>query len=213
MTVIASEGKKPLITVIDDMIGNLKVVGKILLGEGFEVVMTQDSKKAIEVLETNPPDLILLDIMMPYINGYEVCEQIKMNDKLKDIPVIFLTAKNDSTDLVKAFDVGAVDYIVKPANKEELLVRVKTHLELRNTRDLFIEQENTIEVLSNYKNRVSEFLDNNLKKSLDNIIENAQIVKLMKSQLSDNETEEILNLIIQSADNSIQTISKFAEDK
>ena len=205
MTEIINEIKKSLITVIDDMIGNLKVVGKILLGEGFEVVMTQDSKKAIEVLETNPPDLILLDIMMPFINGYELCEQIKNNDKLKDIPVIFLTAKNETTDLVRAFDVGGVDYIVKPANREELLVRVKTHLELRSTRDLFIKQNNHIDFLENVGNQTIELLEN--------IIENAQKIKSLKSQLSEVELDERLNEILKSAENSIHTISKVIDNK
>ena len=205
MTEIINEIKKSLITVIDDMIGNLKVVGKILLGEGFEVVMTQDSKKAIEVLETNPPDLILLDIMMPFINGFELCEQIKNNDKLKDIPVIFLTAKNETTDLVRAFDVGGVDYIVKPANREELLVRVKTHLELRSTRDLFIKQNNHIDFLENVGNQTIELLEN--------IIENAQKIKSLKSQLSEVELDERLNEILKSAENSIHTISKVIDNK
>lgn len=207
MTQENNDGVKPLITVVDDMIGNLKIVGKILLSAGYEVAMTQDSKKAIEILENNPPELILLDIMMPFVNGYEICEQLKQNEKLKEIPVIFFTAKNETSDLVKGFEVGGVDYIVKPANKEELLARVRTHIELKRTKDLLTKQKNEIESLFKEKNQFFDIAIKNVKQPLEKVADKAQYIKKMKAQITNKEFEDHLDWIIQDARNSFQTIS------
>ena len=90
-----------------------------------------NGERALEAVDLNPPDIILLDIMMPGINGYEVCEHLKQNPHTKDIPVIFLSALDESLNKVRAFSVGGVDYITKPYNADEVLARVRTHLSLR----------------------------------------------------------------------------------
>ncbi len=200
-------GEKTLVTVVDDMVGNLKIVGKILLNAGFEVSMIQDSKKALTMLLKKPPDLILLDIMMPFVDGYQLCEQIKKEDILKEIPVIFLTAKSETSDLVKGFEVGGVDYIVKPANKEELLVRINTQLELKLSKDLIINQKNEIKQLFIEKNKFMDVAIQSIKEPLERIVEKSQYIQRMKEMISDKEYDEQLDWIVKDSKVSFQTIS------
>ncbi len=202
-----NNGKKPLITVVDDMIGNLKIVGKILLGVGYEVVMIQDSRKAIEMIEKNPPDLLLLDIMMPFIDGYQICEQVKSNKILKDIPVIFFTAKGETSDLVRGFEVGGVDYIVKPASKEELIARISTHLELKKSKDLIEKQKIEIETLFKEKNQFFDVAIKNIINPLEKVAEKANYLKKMKAYISDKEFEDHLDWIVKDSRNAYQTLS------
>ncbi|MGK7902924.1 MAG: ATP-binding protein [Hormoscilla sp.] len=117
------------IVVIDDLADNLHLLVKILKPQGYKVRPITSIKIAMTCIHNTLPDLILLDIMMPEINGYEVCERLKADIRTRDIPVIFISAMNDVLDKVKAFSVGGIDYITKPFQKEEVLVRVKTHLE------------------------------------------------------------------------------------
>jgi CheY-like chemotaxis protein len=102
------------ILIVDDITANLKVLGGILKDEGYKVRPVLNGELALQVAQKEKPDLILLDIMMPGMDGYEVCTRIKSNPDLKDIPVIFISALNDTNDLVKAFQSGGVDYITKP---------------------------------------------------------------------------------------------------
>lgn len=117
------------ILVVDDTIENLNILKNILEKDGFDVFLSKDGQKAIKIAQEILPDLILLDILMPNIDGYETCRQIKKSEKTKDIPIIFLSALTSPNDKVKAFEVGGVDYIPKPFHEQEVLVRVKSHLQ------------------------------------------------------------------------------------
>ncbi|HAJ95191.1 MAG TPA: diguanylate cyclase response regulator [Actinobacteria bacterium] len=128
--------KIPLILIVDDIAKNLQVLGTVLSKKNYKIAAANNGEQAISIANNTLPDLILLDIMMPGINGYEVCARLKKDPKTKDIPIIFLTAKIELDDIVKGFETGAVDYIAKPFNSVELLVRTKTHLELKISRDL-----------------------------------------------------------------------------
>lgn len=119
------------ILVVDDNKENISVIGGLLKDLKYRIAIATSGIKALELVEEHEVDLILLDIMMPEIDGYEVCRKLKENPKTRGIPVIFLTAKTDPDDLVKGFDLGAVDYVTKPFNKAELIARVNTHLKLR----------------------------------------------------------------------------------
>lgn len=130
-----NENKSALILVVDDNISNLQVLGALLSQKGYEIAVATDGEKALEFLENDFPDLILLDIMMPGIDGYELCGKIKAIEKLNEIPILFLTALTDPDDIVKGFDAGAVDYISKPFNNAELLARIKTHVGLKRAKD------------------------------------------------------------------------------
>ncbi|MGB3509952.1 MAG: response regulator [Microcoleaceae cyanobacterium] len=119
------------ILVVDDTAANLRILMKILATKGYKVRPARDGYQALSIVKKVKIDLILLDIMMPEINGYEVCDRLKTDPETKHIPVIFISALNDILDKVKAFDIGAVDYIIKPFYKQEVIARVETHLNLQ----------------------------------------------------------------------------------
>lgn len=129
------EINNPIILIVDDVPKNLQVLGTILKKKNYKVSALNNGKQAIEMVNKINPDLILLDIMMPDMNGFEVCEILKNSDTTKDIPVIFLTAKSDDEDIVNGFELGAVDYVKKPFSSAELLARVKTHIQLKRMRE------------------------------------------------------------------------------
>jgi len=120
------------ILVVDDIPENLRLLVGILRNAGYKVRPTNNGQRALMAIEKEPPDLILLDIMMPDMDGYEICEHLKANEQTRDIPVIFFSALNDVFDKLNAFNVGGVDYITKPFQEAELLARIKTHLALQN---------------------------------------------------------------------------------
>ncbi len=130
-----SRKNKPIILMVDDNPTNLRVLGHILKGLDVELSVASSGEIAIEIIKETPPDLILLDVMMPSLNGFEVCTKLKENETTRDIPIIFITALTDKEDIVRGFELGAVDYVTKPFNPKELLARVKTHLELKQARD------------------------------------------------------------------------------
>ena len=119
------------ILIVDDNPTNLEVVYGVLDDNGYEILVEMDGESGIQQARTNLPDLILLDIMMPGIDGFETCRRLKSDRILQDIPIIFMTALTDTKDKVKGFKLGAVDYITKPFNKEEIMARIQVHLQLR----------------------------------------------------------------------------------
>jgi two-component system sensor histidine kinase/response regulator len=119
------------ILVVDDSSANLQLLNRILTSRGYSVQLASNGAQGLEFAQVNPPDLILLDIMMPGMNGYETCERIKADDQTRDIPVLFISALDATEDKVKAFEIGGEDYVPKPFEHEEVLARVATHLALR----------------------------------------------------------------------------------
>jgi len=119
------------ILIVDDMPDNLRLLSTMLTCYGYQVRKAINGQLALQGAEISPPDLILLDINMPKMNGYQVCEKLKLSEKTKDIPVIFISALDDVMEKVKAFEVGGVDYITKPFQIEEVLARVQNQLSLR----------------------------------------------------------------------------------
>jgi DNA-binding response OmpR family regulator len=128
--------KKPLVLAVDDNPQNLQFLGKLLSDNGYEVGMAQNGQQALNFVRKNEPDLILLDIMMPGMDGYEVCERLKKDFFAQQIPIIFITAMTESQDIIKGFEVGGADYVTKPFNSGELLARIKTHIEIRILRGM-----------------------------------------------------------------------------
>ncbi|MBD2208969.1 hybrid sensor histidine kinase/response regulator [Nostoc linckia FACHB-104] len=122
---------KGTILIVDDMVANLEVVSQILEDEGYDIATAINGDRALKLVNNHPPDLILLDVQMPGIDGFETCQRLKENPQTATIPIIFMTALSDTESKVKGFDFGAVDYITKPFQEKELLVRVRTHIQLR----------------------------------------------------------------------------------
>ena len=134
-----SETKKATILIVDDNPQNLQLMGSIVYGKGYNVSFSISGANALESISQQLPDLILLDIQMPEMDGFEVCKILKSNSITKDIPIIFLTAVTDSENIVHGFEMGAVDYITKPFNKGELIARIATQIELKLSREKLTE--------------------------------------------------------------------------
>ena len=135
------------ILIVDDKPDNVRLLSTILTTQGYEVRKALNGQRAIATVQEFPPTLILLDVMMPEMNGYEVCTQLKASPKTSSIPVIFLSALDDVVDKVKAFDVGAVDYITKPFQGKEVLARVANQLTIQSQQKLLQEQTKQLEEL------------------------------------------------------------------
>ncbi len=131
MKVESLEQQKMKILIVDDTPVNLDILLKTLEEENYRISVSLDGEGAIKIAPQFKPDLILLDVMMPGIDGYETCRRLKENEETKDIPVIFITAKNQTEDVVRGFAAGGVDYILKPIRQEEALARVNTQMKLR----------------------------------------------------------------------------------
>lgn len=127
-----SDAPKADILVVDDTRINLKVLNKIFTKNGYNVRLASNGAEALEAVRSRPPDLIMLDVKMPGMNGYDVCAELKKNAATRDIPILFLSALNETQDKIKAFSAGGVDFITKPFRSVELLARVETHLSLRS---------------------------------------------------------------------------------
>ena len=122
--------EKPLVLIVDDNPTNIDLLVDALK-DGYRLGISKTGLKAIDFAQTNQPDIILLDIMMPEINGYDVCVRLKQNDATKDIPIIFITAMTSPEQKVRGFEVGCVDYITKPFSSQEVVARVKMHMSLK----------------------------------------------------------------------------------
>jgi len=182
--------KKPLVFIIDDVMENVKIIGSILLEHGCDISMASNGAMALKMIEKISPDLILLDIMMPDINGFEVCRRFKEIDRLKNVPIIFLTARSDAEDILKGFQLGGVDYIIKPFNNEELVVRVKTHIELKLSKYLILQQNEKLKKLNDEKNELLGIAAHDLKNPLTGIIISNDAIIKFKDKLSKDDIIE-----------------------
>jgi len=151
------------VLVVDDTPDNIQLISDILFEEGMSVTIARSGKQALKNVFIKLPDIILLDIAMPEMDGYEVCETLKKSPATANIPVIFLTAKTEADDVIKGFQVGAVDYVTKPFNIAELVARVHTHLELKRSRDIINEQNEKLKQLDATKDKFFSILASDLK--------------------------------------------------
>ena len=200
----------PIILVVDDIQKNIQVVGSILSGAGFEVMPATSGAQAWERIRTQAPDLILLDFMMPDVNGIEVCRQLKSDSITKKIPVIFLTASNEMEHLVQAFAAGAVDYVTKPFQAEELLVRVRTHLELKTAREALWEYSQRLRELDAEKNEFLGIVAHDLRSPLSNIVTSAMMVMADK-KMERTQINEFLGIIQASAQHMIHLVENLMD--
>ena len=139
------EGSRPHILIVDDLPANLGVLLGFLEGAGYEVLVAASGEGALARLPYMQPDIILLDVNMPGIDGYETCRRLKADPRWRDTPVLFLTALDDPVDKVRGFKVGAVDYITKPLHPEEVLARVHSHLQIRFLQQALAEKNELLE--------------------------------------------------------------------
>jgi signal transduction histidine kinase/DNA-binding response OmpR family regulator len=154
------------ILIVDDTPNNLQVLFSYLETTGFKVLLAEDSASALQIAQSQNPDLILLDVLMPEVDGFTTCSQLKSQATTKDIPVIFLTALSDTINKVQGFKLGGVDYITKPIEQEEVLVRIQTHLNLRNIRRALAVQNQELRQALDFEALVRRITDK-VRDSLD----------------------------------------------
>lgn len=179
------------ILIVDDVAKNIQLVANFLTQDGYEVNFALDGSKAIEHARNERFDLILLDVMMPVLDGFEVCRKLKEIPETANVPVIFLTAKTDEESIARGFEVGGVDYIVKPFNIQELLARVKTHIHLR-----LREQELT--TLNETKDTFLSIIGHDVKSPVANIVSLGELLLTTRDELSESEQKELLEDIVES---------------
>lgn len=154
------------ILIVDDAVENIDILRKTLESEGYKISFAHNGKIGLEVAEVSIPALILLDIMMPTMNGFETCEKLKANPKTCDIPIIFLSAKHETHDIVKGFNLGAMDYITKPFRHEEVCARVKAQLTIVHQHKKLVLAYEQLELKNkNYQNMI-KFKDTFLASAL-----------------------------------------------
>jgi len=188
----------PTILVIDDKPANLEVLYETLCDEGYEVLVEIDGLNAITQIKNDPPDLILLDVLMPEINGFDLCQKLKEDPQTQDIPIIFMTALSQTSDKVKAFNLGAVDYLTKPFQQQEVLARVKTHLKISHL-SKSLEAQNRQLIAEIDRRKKAELALENLISRLD------EKVKERTSALY--HTEELWRLTLENAPIGIITLN------
>jgi len=202
---------KNLILIVDDVPKNLQLMGKILRDRGYEIAMATNGKEALETLKDIHPDLILLDIMMPEMDGYETCKIIKANKDFQDIPIIFLTGRSDTDDVVKGLKLGAIDYVSKPFNTSELLLRVSTYLELKKSRDLLRQKNKELEELNASKDKFFSIISHDLKSPFQGLI---GLTELLYEDIESMKKEDILEftkMINESSRNLLSLLENLLE--
>lgn len=194
---------------LDDNQANVQIVCLTLRKNNLRAVGANNAQQALELIEKEKPDLILLDIMMPDIDGYKFMEMLKQDDQKADIPVIFLTAKSSTEDIVKGLEIGAVDYMTKPFSTSELITRINTHVKMKRLQDALIEKKQSLEALNMEMNEIIGIMAHDLKNPIFSILMQAKSIK--NEQMPYEEAEDFIDGIIRASDVMLELIKKILE--
>jgi two-component system sensor histidine kinase/response regulator len=198
----AAAPKPARILVVDDQEANVRVLAEMLGQQGCEVISATTGEKALSLLSARPADLILLDALMPAMDGFQVCREIRGRQELADIPIVFLSAADDKSFIVRALDAGAVDYVTKPFNQAELISRVKTHLALKQARDRLAR-------LAEDKDELLGILAHDLRNHLGGMQMSAQLLHDRASQLSDGRLTRMSANIVDASNQMYSYVREF----
>ena len=196
------EERPARILVVDDQPTNVQIVGAVLGKLGHEIIPANDGTTALKRLTVSQPDLILLDVLMPDMDGCELCLSMKKNPEWKDIPVIFLSAADDKDLIVRALDSGGVDYITKPFNHAELISRVRTQLTLKHTRD-------RLKQLAEDKDELTGILTHDLKNYLGGINMSAELLHNYVAKFNDERLRLLADNIFRSSSLCLTFVKEF----
>jgi two-component system sensor histidine kinase/response regulator len=202
---ISQEVSKPVILAVDDSPANIDMV-KGIFAQDYIVQAAVSGKIALEIVGKKKPDLILLDIMMPEMDGFMVCRHLKSNPDTASIPIIFVTVITETEDIIKGFNLGAVDYVTKPFKPTELLARVRTHLELKNARKKIENQNKELIEAATLREDVDHIFHHDLKNPLQVVISCPQLL-LMNQNLTEKEIKYI-NIIRESGYRMLDMINR-----
>jgi signal transduction histidine kinase len=205
-----------LILIVDDIQQNLQVLGNMLRKKGYNLAFAQNGTGALDFVKKKQPSLILLDITMPDMSGFEVCKRLKQDSALSEIPVIFLTAKVEKEDVIEGLELGAVDYVTKPFNTRELVRRVETHLELKAARDIILSQkeelkQNVAELkhLNATKDKFFSIISHDLKELFNALMGLSGL--LAENRVDANRRENFIKLIQQTSEQGYDLLKNLLE--
>jgi len=196
--------RTPVILAVDDQEPNIRLVGAILTQSGYEVIPAFDGEQALARAAVRTPDLILLDMRMPGLDGFAVVERLRSDPRTRDVPVIFLTAAAEREHLVKAFAAGAVDYLTKPFVAEELIARVRAHIELKLARD-------HLQRVAREREEIAALVAHDLKNPLSSIRFSAQLMR--SGEGGAERTGRLIDVILAAADNGLAFIQKYLDKR
>jgi two-component system, sensor histidine kinase and response regulator len=182
----------PKILLVDDNPINIRVAAKILRTQKYNISFSTSGAEAIQKAASIDFDLILLDIMMPEMDGYEVCEILKKNPETRKIPVIFLTAKTESENVVRAFELGGADYVTKPFNGKELLSRVETHVRLKRSREALENTNAKLRESNNTKDKMFSIISHDLLGPVGNIKESLEMIANKEVEMDDESMHDFI---------------------
>ena len=200
--------EKGTILLVDDNPTNLAVLSEYLSADGFEILVSQDGESAIWQAEHEHPDMILLDILMPGLDGFETCRRLKSQSTTRHIPVIFMTALTDTPNKIHGFNLGGVDYITKPLQPEEVLARVNVHITLQQQQRQIQQQNDQLIQLNHDKDRFFSIIAHDLRGSLNSLRDLTRITVENLELYSVSKLKDILRMQFQSTDN----LSKLLEN-
>ena len=190
----------PTVLIVDDNSNNVKIIAITLRELNYKLVIATSGQSAIEMVEKTRPDLVLLDIMMPGMDGYETCEIIKSKKENENLPIIFLTALNDKSNIIRGFEVGGVDYITKPFNKEELISMVKTHLELKFTQDELKKTTEYLYNLNSLKDKMFSVIGHDLRSPLGSVKMTLEYLSETVTETTGEELKTTVDLLLKTTD-------------
>ena len=187
------------VLIVDDTEQNVRLLTHVVKKEGYNVLAAFSGEDALDLVEKRKPDIILLDVMMPNMNGFEVCRKLKEQEEYKDIPVIFLSALTEPDSKVKGFEAGGVDYITKPFQREEVLARIDLHVDLQSLRDELEqkvkdlqEREQMLKQLNEQKDQLLRIVAHDIRNPVSGII---GVVDILKDEIQDSLDEEQLYML------------------
>jgi len=199
------------ILVVDDTPANLRLLSGMLKNEGYKVRPVPNGKLALQAAESNPPDLILLDINMPEMDGYDVCQHLKQDENLREIPVIFISALTETMDKVKAFTVGGVDYVTKPFQFEEVQARVETHLKLRRQSLELQEKYEQLRQLEELRDNLVHMIVHDMRSPLTVVSGYLELLMMQAAEKLDEKDLEFLSYCTESTENLVEMVSSLLD--
>ncbi|MGV8121553.1 MAG: response regulator [Candidatus Xenobiia bacterium LiM19] len=206
---------RSIVLIVDDTPENLEILGIILSEAGFKVSVATNGTQAIAVAKTKPPDLILMDVMMPGIDGFEACKKLKDDPLTAHIPVIFLTARAGGSEIVRGFEAGGLDYVIRPFNTSELLARVMTHIELKKSRERIIVQNHELmemnerlsaseenqRLLNAMKDKFFSILAHDLMNPLNTFLQITDLIAIRHPKIDEEKKKELMMALHNGATN------------
>jgi len=202
---------KTSILLVDDVPANLSLLMNLLTNEGYEIFVAQSGERALIQAPESLPDIIILDVMMSGLDGFETCKRLKENEKTKHIPVIFMTALGDTVDKVKGFNSGGVDYITKPIQHEEVLVRIKTHLTIMNLQSELQLKNEQLSELNVTKDKFFNIIAHDLKNPFSVLLGFSQLLLKNLGSYDKEKIEQQVQLIHNASNKGYKLLQNLLE--